>query len=669
MMSKINKKSRKSIPIKGISNYVYLSVLVVLPLILNWKIISYDFTSFDDKAIIANNLGFLSDFNNVFKAFGKDNFMSKEGKGYYRPIQTISFMIDAQINNEKPDVFHFSNIFYHILTVIVLFSLLRKLQVSDNISFFLALLFSVHPLFTNAIAWIPGRGDLLAGLFCSVSFLSFIYYDSTKNKWYFFFHSAAFVLALFSKEISVFLPVALLFYYWIVLKNRYKIRYLVPFIFVWSFSVCLFFLLRHLYLNYQDILSFKAFISNLPVIPIFLSKLVVPLGLSPLPLYDILFTIIGLILFISLCVYIAKMKSGNKSLIILGIVWFLGFIIPAMFAELIFAKVHSNYLECRAYLPSIGIFIALGVLLNEIIKGKGMNILMKSFIPVIVIFSLLSYNYSEDFKDTIAFYSSLIKSNPWNAYALSQRGCQYLYTKNFDLALADFDNSIKASPTFSDPYFNKGIIYHFMNDHVKAEHFLSLALNYDTLYPESASLNEDAFINLSSEKLNLKKYDEMIALLKVGLRKYPDNCSMHNNLGLAYYSTSKFDLAVYEYSKAIKSEQNEFTYYNNRGMAEYHLNKFTDAVNDYSRALELKPDFLEAWENRGMVNIELNDFEGAISDLTKAISIKQDVGAAWYFRGIAYSKLNRITEAVGDWKKAMGLGYSKAVEMIERYNE
>jgi Tfp pilus assembly protein PilF len=592
-MSKITKKRSKPVHVKETSIYVYLFLLVILPLLLNWKNINFDYTKLDDTIIVANNHDFLSNFNNVSQAFKRDNFMVQNGKGYYRPIQTVSFIIDTQISGEKPDIYHFSNIFYHILTVIVFFFLLRKLGVRDNISFFISLLFSIHPLFTDAIAWIPGRGDLLAGLFCSVSFLSFIYYISTKNKWYFFFHSAAFILALFSKEISVFLPVVLIYYYWFVIRNKYKIRLLIPFIFVWSFSVCLFFLLRHLFLNYQDLLSFKAFISNLPVIPIFLGKLVIPLGLSPMPLYDILFTVVGLILFLSSGIYIWKLKAGNKSLIILGIVWFLGFIIPAMFAGLIFAKVHSDYLECRAYLPSIGIFIALSVLLNEIIKGKGINILLKSFIPVIVIFSFISYNYSGDFTDTIAFYTSLIKSNPGNAYALSQRGSEYLNTKNFDLALADFDNSIKASPTFSDPYFNKGAIYHFMNDHLKAEHFLSLALNYDTLYPETASLNENVYINLSSEKLNLGKYDEMKALLKAGLRKYPDNCSMHNNLGLAYYSTGKFDSAIYEYNKAIKTEQNEFSYYNNRGMAEYNIKDFASALNDFNKTLELKPDFLD----------------------------------------------------------------------------
>jgi tetratricopeptide (TPR) repeat protein len=659
-MSKVSKKSKNPVPVKKTGIFLYLSLLVILPLILNWKVMSFEFTQFDDRGIIINNYEFLSDFKNIIKAFEKDNFMSKEGKGYYRPVQTVSFMVDAQIGGEKPAVYHFSNLFFHLLTVLVLFFLLRKLGVRDNISFFISLLFSVHPLFTDAIAWIPGRGDLLSGLFCSVSFLSFMYYNTSKNRWYLLAHFAAFILALFSKEISVFLPFVILAYYWIILNNKYKIKILFPFIIVWGLSVGLFFLLRHVYLNSQDILSFKALLHNLPVIPIFFSKLVIPLSLSSLPVYNMLFTVIGLFLFLLSGIYLWNLKTVNRSIILLGFLWFLGFIIPAMFVELIFAKVHSDYLECRAYLPSVGIFIALGVILNEIIKGKGINTLLKILIPVIVIFSYISYTYSEDFKDTISFYSSLINSNPGNAYALSQRGIQYLNSNELDLALTDFDNSIKVSPTFSDPYFNKGILYNFMKDHEKAEYFLSVALKYDTLYPESAGLHEDVFINLSSEKLKLKKYDEIKVLLKAGLRRYPGNCSMHNNLGLAYYSTAKFDSAVYEYTMAIKSEKNEFSYYNNRGMAEYNLKDYSDAIQDFNKALELKPGYIDALGNRGMTKVNLNDYEGAVNDLTQVIGINQNISVVWYYRGLAFSKLNKLAEAATDWEHAKKLGYKES---------
>jgi protein O-mannosyl-transferase len=663
---KIQKKNKRPDPIPSIKNklVVYLFLLVVVPIALNWKNISYEFTTSDDTLIITNNYSFLSDFKNVFHAFEKDNFMSMEGKNYYRPVQTISFMVDAQISGEKPHAYHFSNIFYHVLTVIVLFFLLRKFGVRDDISFFISLLFAIHPLFTNAVVWVPGRGDLLSGLFCSAAFLSFIYYNSTRNKWYFFFHSVAFIFALFSKEISVFLPVMVISYYWFILKNKYEIKALIPFFIVWSFSVFLFFLLRYIFLNSQSLLSFKAFISNLPVIPIFLSKLIIPLDLSPMPVYNITFIITGVIILIVSAIYIRKLKKEDRSLILIGAVWFLGFIIPAMFVELAFAKVRFQYLECRSYLPSIGAFIALGIFINGIFRAKGINILAGIFIPVILIFGIISYNYSGVYTDGISFFSSIIKSNRANAYAFSERGCIYLANKNIELALADFDSSIKISPALSDAYFNKAVLFNSINNHTQAELLLSQALHYDTLYPEANNLKENVYINLSSEKLTLRKFDEAKTLLKLGISKYPDNSSLHFNLGLAYYAKTRFDSALVEYNRAIKSEQHIPSYFNNRGMAEYHLNNFNNAINDFNRALDLKPDLLDAWGNRGMAKMKLNDYEGAISDFSKAIMLNKDFGAGWYFRGLAYFKLNKIIEAESNLKKANELGYKGKI-----YNE
>jgi tetratricopeptide (TPR) repeat protein len=516
----------------------------------------------------------------------------------------------------------------------------------------------VHPLFTEAIVWIPGRGDLLAGLFCSISFLSFIYYHSTKNKLFFLIHAASFLLALFSKEISVFLPVVLIFYYWFVIKNKYNIKGLAPFLLVWSFSVFAFFFLRYTYLNSKMILSFKAFVINLPMIPIFLSKLVIPLELSSMPTYSILFTMIGLILFVSSGFYILKMKIGYKFLIMLGVIWFLGFIIPAMFVELPIAKVHFDYLECRAYLPSIGIFIALGVFLNEIIKGKGINILRKMLIPLILAFSVMSYSYSENFAEPIVFFSSLIKSNPRNAFAYSERGSINLFKNNLDLALADFDNSIKISPTYSNPSYKKGLLYINMNDHIRAEHFFSVAINYDTLYPEiNYPPTAYVYVNLSIEKVNQHQYNEAFTLLKKAAIIDPEDSKIYNNFGIIYFNKAEYDSAVNEYSKAIQLEPNSALYFNNRGRAKYSLRDYFGAYNDFSKAAGLSKDYAEAYFNMGVTKLEMGDNEGAISNLSIAIKLNSNYGAAYYFRGTAYSKINKKVEAKENLDKALSLGY------------
>ena len=654
-----NKKKKVVTSVKEINIYICLSLLVMVPLILNWKIINYDFTRLDDSSIIINNQSFLSNFSNVFKAFQYDNFISKDGKNYYRPVQTLTFMIDAQISGEKPQAYHFSNLLYHILTVIGLFILLRLLGIKNNLSFFLSLLFSVHPLFTDAIAWIAGRGDILVGLFGTLSFILFIKYNDTKYKLYFFLHSAAFAAALFSKEISVCLPIVILVYYWFVKNNKYKIRELFPFIASWCIIILSFLFLRSQYVHPDDLISLESFVRNLPVIPIFFVKLFIPLNLSPMPVYDITYTIMGTVFALSLIYYILKVKLVNSKSIMLGILWFLAFVVPAMFLRIHQADFSFEYLECRAYMPSIGIFIAVGMFFNEISKKD--DKLLRFIIPLIIVYSVITFIYSGIFASPMVFYSSVIDSNPKNAYALCSRGNLYSAVGDFSRALVDYDNATTAVPYFSEPYYDIGSIYNSSGNYILAEKFLGDALKYDTLYPSINRLYDYAYVNLSSEKLTLKKYDEAIKLLNKAKIKYSGNFSIHNNLGLAYYSKSEYKSALSEYDQAIALIQTKYAYYNNRGMAKYRLKEFAGALEDFNSALSLNPEFLDARVNRGVTKVEVNDYQGAISDLTTSILSNPKNGIAWYFRGVAYSKLNKDSEAEADWVKAHDLGFQMSI--------
>ena len=652
-----NKKKKIVKPAKDASIYIHLSLLVLVPLILNWKIINYDFTRLDDSSIITTNIGFLSNISNILGVFERDNFLTKGGKGYYRPVQSLSFKLDAQISGEKPWAYHFSNLLYHILTAIALFFLLRMLGIKNNLSFFMALLFSVHPLFTDAIAWIVGRGDILAGLFGTAAFISFIKYDETKKKIYFYLHFILFALALFSKEISVVLPLAIIFYYLLVNKRKYNVRELVPFFISWILVVISFFFLRNRFLNHQEVLSFDSFVKNLPQIPIYFAKLFLPLNLSPMPVFTIFYTAVGILLLILSAVYLYKFKSTTNIALIWGIVWFLMFLLPGMLVRIALGKYQFEYLECRVYMPSIGIFLAVGVLLNDFFKKDEILILLKYFSPLIVVFSVISFVYSNVFAAPLNFYSEAIKSNPDNVYAMCSRGCLYAGSENLDLALSDFNNSIRIVPKYSEAYYDKAALYNAKGDHLSAENYYSEALKYDTLYPKINTLHEYAYINLSAIKYSLKKFDETISLLKKAEWKYPDNSSIHNNLGLAYYAKAEYSSALSEYSRAISSDPTIFSYFNNRGMANYQLKNYKDALIDFNKSLETNPAFTDALTNRGITKKDLADYNGAISDLSIVINLNPNDRIALYFRGVAYSKLNMVTEAENDIKRASDLGF------------
>ena len=659
-MAKKNKEKHAPIAVKKIGGFVYLSILIIVPLLLNWKSLSFEFTTLDDTEIIVNKFSYLSDYNNIFKIFQLDNFMSATGNNYYRPMQTISFMADSQLGGDKPLVYHFANIVYHILTVISLFFLFKGLKLREDISFFLSLLFSVHPLFTDAVAWVVGRGDLLAGLFGTLTFITFLKYSSTKNKIWIVFHGAAFFIALFSKEIAMLLPVLIYFYYWYVQEPKLSTREIFPLVLIWAVLVVAFCVMRSASIHAPGYISLNYFVSNVFVIPVVFSKLFVPICLSPMPFYNVLFTIAGVLSIIAAGYIFLKSKPENKPLLLFGVIWFVLFLIPGMFVKLPFAGIKFEYLECRAYLPAVGIFISSGVFINALFTEKRKQLIWKIFIAVLIVFSALEFNYAGVFENPVSFFSAAIQANSNSAMAFSSRGNVYFHDNKPELALSDFDEAIRICPTYSEPYFYKGVLYSEQNDHINAEHYYSLALKYDTLYCADNDPSEFSYIHLSVEKVILKKYDEAIALLKIVTQKYPENGIYHNDLGLTYFYSGKYDSALSEYNKALKAIRNH-VYFVNRGIVKYHLLDIDGAIMDFNTALTLKPDYIDAFLNRGMARIRSGEYEKAIADFTTVINYNPATGAAYYYRGDAYAKMNNAGEANKDKAEAQKLGYQDGI--------
>src|ERR1035437_8008108 len=220
---KRNKKNKQTGNIRANKNklILYLLFLVVVPSVLYFRVVNFNFTNLDDKNIIVEHYDTVGDINKIKEAFNLDAFMSNKGYLFYRPVQNISFMLDAQFGGKEPWGYHLSNILIHILTVIALFFFLKKIRIKSEISFLLSLLFSIHPLFTNAVAWIPARGDLLLGLFTLLSFITFLEYSESRKIIYFILHSFVFLVAVFSKETAVLLPVVILFYLYFAAREKF----------------------------------------------------------------------------------------------------------------------------------------------------------------------------------------------------------------------------------------------------------------------------------------------------------------------------------------------------------------------------------------------------------------------------------------------------------------
>lgn len=137
---------------------------------------------------------------------------------YYRPLQTVSYMIDYLFWGLNPFGYHLTNLLLHLFCVLLVWSVAQRIIQQRMPAFLVAMLFAVHPVNTNAVAYVAGRADLLALAGMLASFLLFLHYRAMQQDARFvrtvvFAASIiCYLLALFSRENALLLPMLILLY-------------------------------------------------------------------------------------------------------------------------------------------------------------------------------------------------------------------------------------------------------------------------------------------------------------------------------------------------------------------------------------------------------------------------------------------------------------------------
>ncbi len=126
---------------------------------------------------------------------------------YYRPLQNLSYMLDYSLFGLRPWGFHLVNVLLHTAVALLVYLLLQRLFSQPHLSFWAALLFSVHPLHTSVVGYISGRADILVALFSLGSLCLFL---KSARPAYFFSSLVFFLLALLSKEAALIFPLVLI---------------------------------------------------------------------------------------------------------------------------------------------------------------------------------------------------------------------------------------------------------------------------------------------------------------------------------------------------------------------------------------------------------------------------------------------------------------------------
>ncbi|MEK6644839.1 MAG: tetratricopeptide repeat protein [Planctomycetota bacterium] len=185
--------------------------LVLLVLLAYGPTLSSDFIQFDDpQYVIDNPLVRAPSWSGVVRFFGEVRKPSTVA-GYYQPLTMLSLMIDSMISGgvPSPRIFHLHNVLLHGLTSVLVMLLLRRVVGGLGVPFILAMLFALHPVQVESVAWISQRKTVLAtplGIGCLLCYLEF---GRGRRASWMWGSLACYLLANLAKPTIVLLPLVL----------------------------------------------------------------------------------------------------------------------------------------------------------------------------------------------------------------------------------------------------------------------------------------------------------------------------------------------------------------------------------------------------------------------------------------------------------------------------
>ena len=618
--------------------------------------LGFNFLGLDDVEILKHRYYIIGDLSKIKLAFTTDAFLGTNGS-FYRPLQTVSFMLDALVGGPKPFIYHLTNLLLHIVASLCVFWLLLTLGYQRLLSLLLALLFALHPMFVPMVAWIPTRGDLLLTIFVIVSFVLFIKSFRANRPGLVVWHGFSFFLAFLSKETAVAVPPLCLLYYYFELRKSKERKLITRYFVVWLIAGAAWYYLHSaLHIARSDEVGLAALIQNLPIVPELLGKFFVPARFQLMPLFRLIDTATGVIAAALFAWLIARMGAWTDRKVRFGLLWALLCILPVMIFRNADAKYIFDYLYHRAYLPSIGLIIVLAELLERLShrNEKYFRRVALGAVPVLAYCAIASFAELRFYRDAPTFFTEAIARTPGNALCYHNRAVYYgNELHDHETALKDFDKAIEINPTYMMAIVNRGATYESLGRKEEAIASLekALAVNPDSPNPEVIFRIANLRYLLNDFTGSIADYNRLLAMDKLYPRIYSHRAGSKAMMGQA-------EDALQDADKALSVDPKDEEAYNSRGLANRVLGKLDEAANDFSLAIHIKEDYSRPYNNRGTVYLAQGQTERAIEDFSKAIEVDSHYADPYSNRGAVEQRLDRNEAALADLDTALRLNPS-----------
>jgi protein O-mannosyl-transferase len=593
-----------------------------------------DFIDIDDGAFVIRNPFLALTPANVIWAFGH-SFNAN-----WLPVTLLSFMLDYRLYGLQPWGFHLTNVLLHALNGVLVFLVLRRMTGSTWRSLTVAVLFSVHPLRVESVAWISERKDVLSLFFWMLTLWAYAGYapgragtelafrtpDSrfaTRNYALALFFYA---LALMSKPMVVTLPfVLLLLDYWPLERwpqKRFPGLLLEkgPFFLLSAIvSVITFFtqknasMLDPVFTGLS--VSFAERLENALVsYGRYLGKLFWPVDLSASypypdrwPAHLILFAGL-LVLAIAVLAFALRRRSPY---LLIGWLWYLGTLVPVLGLVSVGAQAMADR---YSYIPSLGILIALVWGAFQLTGGRRSRSIVLGAIGTTLALSCLGLTRHQIgyWKDGVTVWQRAVTITENDYAAHNWLGCALYAQGQYDEAIQEFQKASTLNPGFAEIYCSLGQAY-----------------------------------------TALGRMDEAIAACQKALKIRPGFVVAHMSLGSLLLNAGRVDDALFHFRATAQLDPNLAAAQKCLGQAFAAKGQWSEAIASYQRAIAIEPDLAEAWLGLGLASLRVERFDDALTAFQNALSLQPGDSAARNNLGYVLLRTRRLDEAISQFRAAL----------------
>ena len=423
--------------------------VVLVAIVLYSPSLQGEFSSLDDDFYIPLIGGLQGHYGEIFKpGFDPSN--------YYHPLLFLSLAVDFIFWKSNPVGYHITNLL--LLVVLLYLCLLVSLALSGEpeIALLSLLVFAIHPVHAEGVAWILGRCHLLGTLFCMASFYLFIKWEKDKKILYYFGSILLFISALLTQVLTAVLPILILLYLFSsrsLKKFGEQFKAVVPFfLLVIGFGLLLYIsdAFRERMVETQNLPFYYKLLTSVSLMGQTLKLIFWPANLCavyPMKVEtsllnpNVIWSLIGILLYTGGLVY-AFIKD-KKIFFALG--WFLLSSLP-LYLRIFF---NSNFFLADRYLflPSYGLCLAFGLFYSIIKRRVKILLFIQGLLLLIFSFlSILTLERATLWSSNFLLWSDTLQKAPESYYP--HFGLAIVYGKKglHEKAIEEFKKSLRLMP-------------------------------------------------------------------------------------------------------------------------------------------------------------------------------------------------------------------------------